>query len=51
MLDISKIINNVENLTWQERLGFIAKNYKNITFSTSFSIEDQIICDEIFKMS
>ncbi len=49
MLDISKIINNVENLTWQERLGFIAKNYKNITFSTSFSIEDQIICDEIFK--
>ena len=49
MLNLQNIIIDINNLTWQERLHFIAKNYQNITFSTSFSIEDQIICDEIFQ--
>ena len=49
MLNIDKIISDIKNLSWQERLHFIAKNYQNIAFSTSFSTEDQIICDEIFQ--
>ncbi len=37
------------DLNWQEKLVFLAKNYQNVTFSTSFSLEDQVILDFIAK--
>ena len=39
----------VESLSWQEKLIFVAKSYQNVVFSTSFSIEDQIILDFIAR--
>lgn len=36
-------------VNWQENFLKIIKNYHNIVFSTSFSIEDQIILDFIVK--
>ena len=33
----------IDNLSWSEKISFVANNFSNITFSTSFSLEDQAI--------
>lgn len=48
-MKINELIQKTKELTWQERLIFIAKNFDKISFSTSFSIEDQVILDFIVK--
>lgn len=48
-MKINELIQKTKELTWQEKLIFIAKNFDKIAFSTSFSIEDQIILDFIVK--
>ncbi len=45
---ITKYLADTAKLNWREKLAYIAKE-ADVTFSTSFSIEDQIILDEIFK--
>ena len=42
-----EINERTKNLTWQEKLEFVAKNFDGVTFSSSFSIEDQVITDFI----
>jgi phosphoadenosine phosphosulfate reductase len=42
-----EINQQTKNLTWQEKLEFVAKNFDGVTFSSSFSIEDQVITDFI----
>jgi len=42
-----EINQQTEHLTWQEKLEFVAGNFDGITFSSSFSIEDQVISDFI----
>lgn len=46
---LEKIKRQTKDLNWQEKLLFVAENYENITFSTSFSLEDQIITDFIVQ--
>ncbi len=48
-MQVKDLLTQTKNLNWQEKIKFVANNYNNITFSTSFSIEDQIITDVIFK--
>jgi len=48
-MQVNKLLEETKTLNWQEKLEFLSKNYKNLTFSTSFSIEDQLILDFIFK--
>lgn len=48
-MKIENLLEETKNLDWIEKIKFLAQNYKNITFSTSFSIEDQAIIDVIFK--
>lgn len=48
-MQLNKILKKIEGLDWQERLIFAAANFKNATFSTSFSIEDQVIADFIIR--
>jgi phosphoadenosine phosphosulfate reductase len=45
----NKIEQQIKDFSWQEKLIFIAKNYFDTTFSTSFSIEDQVIIHFIAK--
>jgi phosphoadenosine phosphosulfate reductase len=42
-----EINERTKNLTWQEKLEFVAKNFDGATFSSSFGIEDQVITDFI----
>jgi phosphoadenosine phosphosulfate reductase len=46
-MKITEIISQTKDLNWQDKLRFIAKNFSDITFSNSFSIEDQVILDFI----
>ena len=46
---LNEVLKKTEELSWQEKLFFVAENFKNVTFSTSFSIEDQVITDFIIK--
>ena len=48
-MDIKQLLEETKSLRWQDKILFIAKNGHNITFSTSFSIEDQIILKFIHK--
>lgn len=42
-----EINQQTKNLTWQEKLEFVARNFDGVTFSSSFSIEDQVITNFI----
>jgi len=46
---INELKNKVKGFNWQDKLKFISNNFDNVVFSTSFSIEDQVITDFIFK--
>lgn len=48
-MKIDKILNDTKHLHWQEKLLYIAKKFSEITFSTSFGIEDQVIHDFIAR--
>jgi phosphoadenosine phosphosulfate reductase len=49
MKNLENILTETKNLSWQEKLIFVAKNFSEVVFSTSFSIEDQVILDFIAK--
>jgi phosphoadenosine phosphosulfate reductase len=46
-MTINEILEKTKNLSWQENLKFVAENFSDVTFSSSFSIEDQVITDFI----
>ncbi len=46
-MEISQLLKQTKNLNWQERLKFVSSVFEDIVFSTSFSIEDQVIFDFI----
>lgn len=46
-MNLDQILQQTQNLNWQERLRFVSENFSNVTFSNSFSIEDQVIFDFI----
>ena len=46
---IKEILEQTSTYNWQEKLEFVSKNFSDITFSSSFSIEDQVITDFIAK--
>ena len=46
---ISQLLIQTKYLNWQEKLIYLSKNFKNSVFSTSFSIEDQVITDFIIR--
>ena len=48
-MQINNLIKQTSKLNWQEKLIFISDNFQNIVFSTSFSIEDQLILDFIVR--
>lgn len=48
-MQINQLITRTEDLNWVDKIKFVAQNCQNVTFSTSFSIEDQVIADVIFK--
>ena len=50
-MQINNLIKQTSKLNWQEKLIFISDNFQNIVFSTSFSIEDQLILDFIVESS
>lgn len=47
MNKINQLLIQTKHLSWQEKLLYLSQNFKNITFSTSFSVEDQVIADFI----
>ncbi len=46
-MQINQLLQATKNQTWQEKLEFISQNFLGATFSSSFSIEDQVITDFI----
>lgn len=46
-IDINELIQYSKNKTWQEIIEYMAKQFSNIAFSTSFSAEDQLITQYI----
>lgn len=46
-MTINNILAQTQHLNWQEKLLFIGNNFTDVTFSSSFSIEDQVITDFI----
>ncbi len=48
-MKINQILQETKNLDWKDKFRFAAKNFSNITFSTSFSIEDQVITNFIIE--
>lgn len=48
-MELKNLLEQTRNLNWVEKLKFIANHQRKAAFSTSFSIEDQIITDVIFK--
>lgn len=46
-MEIKEILQKTEGQTWQEKLINISEIYTDIVFSSSFSLEDQIITDFI----
>ena len=51
MTKLQQITIQTKYLNWQEKLIYISKNFKNISFSTSFSVEDQVITDFIVSQN
>lgn len=49
MTEIKEILEKTQNQDWQEKLIFIAASYKKVIFSSSFSLEDQVITDFIAR--
>lgn len=48
-MTLEQILNQTKDLTWQEKLIFVSDNFSDIAFSTSFSIEDQVIMEFIIS--
>lgn len=48
-MNIEQILHETQNLNWQEKLKFVSEHFNNVTFSNSFSIEDQVILDFIVQ--
>ena len=48
-MEIKELNKTFKNQSWQENLKEISQIFKNVTFSTSFSLEDQIITHFIDK--
>jgi len=48
-MNINDLITKTDHLNWQEKILFVEKNFSKIIFSTSFSLEDQVITDFIAK--
>lgn len=48
-MNINHLITKTDHLNWQEKILFVEKNFSKIIFSTSFSLEDQVITDFIAK--
>ena len=46
-MKLNHLLENTKNLTWQDKLRFVAREFSDVTFSSSFSIEDQVITDFI----
>ena len=46
---LQKILKQSETLHWQDKLLLAVENFNNPTFSTSFSLEDQVITDFIAR--
>lgn len=46
-MKIEEILQKTINLNWKDKIQFITSIFQDITFSTSFSIEDQLITDFI----
>ncbi len=49
MSDLSQLKQALEGLSLKEGLSYMAENYGNVVFSSSFGQEDQVITDAIFK--
>lgn len=49
MSDLSQLKQALEGLSLTEGLSYMAENYGNVVFSSSFGQEDQVITDAIFK--
>lgn len=49
MSDLSSLKQALEGLTLADSLRYVADNYGNVVFSSSFGQEDQVITDAIFK--
>lgn len=49
MSDLSQLKQALEGLSLNEGLSYMAENYGNVVFSSSFGQEDQVITDAIFK--
>lgn len=47
-MQLDEILNSTASLSWQDKMRFIALEYRAV-FSTSFSIEDQLITDFIAR--
>jgi phosphoadenosine phosphosulfate reductase len=48
-MKIEELIKQTKEISWQEKLKFVSSLEKKVIFSTSFSIEDQVILDFISK--
>lgn len=48
-MDISSLQDNTKNLNTHELLSFLNEHYKHVVFSSSLSIEDQVLTDIIYK--
>lgn len=46
-MELNHILQETKGKTWQEKLKLAAEKFQNITFASSFSIEDQVITDFI----
>ena len=46
-MQLSENFNKTENLSWQGKINFCGAEFFRCGFSTSFSIEDQVILDFI----
>jgi phosphoadenosine phosphosulfate reductase len=49
MADLFALKQTLESLSLGEALQYVAENYQNVVFSTSFGQEDQVITDAIYK--
>jgi phosphoadenosine phosphosulfate reductase len=49
MSDLSQLKQALAGLSLNESLAYMAENYQNVVFSSSFGQEDQVITDAIFK--
>lgn len=49
MLKVRDLLIHTKYLSWQEKLIYLNQNFSHISFSTSFSLEDQVISDFILR--